>query len=105
MVKAPEVMSERELVHALDENAAALARLGTDRLRLLAALDKTGYAERVGARDTVQFIEYRYRLDHHRARRAVQLARTLPKYEAVTAQLDEGRLRPAQAEAIVLELE
>ncbi|MGZ0152284.1 DUF222 domain-containing protein [Kribbella sp. WER1] len=105
MDKAPEVMSEQELVHALDENAAARARLGTERLRLLAALDKIGYAERVGARDTVQFIEYRYRLDHHRARRDVQLARALPKYEAVTSKLDEGRLHPAQAEAIVLELE
>ncbi|WP_344201721.1 DUF222 domain-containing protein, partial [Kribbella karoonensis] len=105
MDKAPEVMSEQELVHALDENAAAHARLGTERLRLLAALDNIGYAERVGARDTVQFIEYRYRLDHHRARRDVQLARALPKYEAVSTQLDEGNLRPAQAEAIVLELE
>ncbi|WP_427890666.1 DUF222 domain-containing protein [Kribbella sp. GL6] len=105
MDKAPEIMTEQELVHALDQNAADLAQLETRRLRLLAALDQTGHAERVGARDTVQFIEYRYRLDHHRARRDVELARALPRYEAVTAQLDEGRLRPAQAEAIVLELE
>ncbi|GAA1112969.1 hypothetical protein GCM10009630_07640 [Kribbella jejuensis] len=105
MDKAPEVMSEDELVRALDQADADLAVVSTRRLRLIAALDKTGYAERVGARDTRQFIEYRYRLDHYRAQRDLQLARALPKYPAISAQLDEVKLRPAQAEAIVLELE
>ncbi|MFD7153817.1 DUF222 domain-containing protein [Kribbella sp. NPDC059898] len=110
MDKAPEVMSEDELVRALDQADADLAHIETRRLRLIAALDKTGYAERVGARDTVQYIEYRYRLDHYRARRDVQLAHALPRYSAVSAALagDECSkvvLRPAQAEAIVLELE
>ncbi|MFF0338636.1 DUF222 domain-containing protein [Kribbella sp. NPDC004875] len=108
--RPPEVMSERELVHALDQSHADLARLETYRLRLLAALDQTGHAETVGARDTVQFIEYRYRLDHFRARRDMQLARALPKYQAVSAALADDAesvvlMRPAQAEAIVLELE
>ncbi|WP_425553417.1 DUF222 domain-containing protein [Kribbella hippodromi] len=103
-------MSEDELVRALDQADADLARLQTHRLRLIAALDKTGHAEKIGARDTVQYIEYRYRLDHYRARRDVQLARALPKYTAITAALPtdpsaEVILRPAQAEAIVLELE
>jgi hypothetical protein len=121
--RAPEVMSDRELVHALDQADADLARIGTRRLRLVAALDKSGYAEQGGARDTVQYLEYRYRLDHYRARRDVQLARALPKYPAVTAALPdttdlpdpakgEGEetvpavlLRPAQAEAIITALE
>ncbi|NIK57735.1 HNH endonuclease signature motif containing protein [Kribbella shirazensis] len=125
---SPELMSDQELVRALDRADADLARVETRRLRLIAALDARGYAEQVGARDTVQFVEYRYRLDHHRARRDVQLARALPKYAAVTAALpdtlpdaepdsDFGErlagessvpavlLRPAQAEAIVTALE
>ncbi|MDX2969717.1 HNH endonuclease signature motif containing protein [Kribbella solani] len=108
--RPPELMSADELVHALDQADAELARLQTHRLKLIAALDKTGHAEQVGARDTVQFIQYRYRLDHYRARRDVQLARALPKYAAVIAALPVDAsapvvLRPAQAEAIVLELE
>jgi hypothetical protein len=127
--RAPEVMSDRELVHALDQADADLARIETRRLRLVAALDKSGYAEQAGARDTVQYLEYRYRLDHYRARRDVQLANALPKYPAITAALpditdptdpgdaadpaDPGDqatapavvLRPAQAEAIVTALE
>ncbi|HWD79861.1 MAG TPA: HNH endonuclease, partial [Kribbella sp.] len=105
MDKAPEVMTEDELVCALDQTVVDIAGLETRRLRLIAALDKTGHAERVGARDTRQFLEYRYRLDHYRARRDVQLARALPKYPVISAHLAEVKLRPAQAEAIVLELE
>jgi Domain of unknown function (DUF222) len=130
MDRPAEVMSDRELVHALDQADADLARIETRRLRLVAALDKSGYAEEVGARDTTQFLEYRYRLDHYRARRDVQLARALPKYPAVTAALPDSTapadladladdeqtapteyampevaLRPAQAEAIVTALE
>ncbi|TCC34601.1 DUF222 domain-containing protein, partial [Kribbella sindirgiensis] len=119
MDRPPELMSDAELVHALDQADADLARLETRRLRLIAAMDNSGYAERVGARDTVQYIEFRYRLDHTRAYRDVKLARALPKYAAVTAALpdpelaEDGeasevpvvRLRPAQAEAIVTALE
>ncbi|TDW18898.1 HNH endonuclease signature motif containing protein [Kribbella kalugense] len=118
MDRAPELMSDQELVHALDQADADLARIDTRRLRLVAALDSSGYAEQVGARDTVQYLEYRYRLDHYRARRDVHLARALPKYTAITAALpditdlpeDEEAapavvLRPAQAEAIVTALE
>ncbi|TDW14927.1 DUF222 domain-containing protein [Kribbella kalugense] len=118
MDRAPELMSDQELVHALDQADSDLARIETRRLRLVAALDRSGYAEQVGARDTVQYLEYRYRLDHYRARRDVHLARALPKYPAITTALpditdlpeDEEAapavvLRPAQAEAIVTALE
>ncbi len=116
MDRPPELMSDAELAHALDQADADLARIETHRLQLIAAMDKSGYAERIGARDTVQYVEYRYRLDHSRAYRDVRLARALPKYAAVTAALpdlepaDDGEipkvfLRPAQAEAIVTALE
>ncbi|TCC13270.1 DUF222 domain-containing protein, partial [Kribbella sindirgiensis] len=116
MDKPPELMSDAELVHALDQADADLARIETRRLRLIGAMDNSGYAERVGARDTVQYIEFRYRLDHSRAYRDVKLARALPKYAAVVAALPDPELaedgeipvvalRPAQAEAIVTALE
>src|SRR5213592_3002461 len=92
MDRAPEVMSDRELVDALDQADADLAGIETRRLRLVRALDRSGYAERVGARDTVQFLEYRYRLDRSRARRDVLLARVLPKYPFVTAALPDPDL-------------
>ncbi|TCC31260.1 HNH endonuclease [Kribbella sindirgiensis] len=116
MDRPPELMSDAELAHALDQADADLARIETRRLRLIAAMDNSGYAERVGARDTVQYIEFRYRLDHSRAYRDVRLARALPKYAAVVAALPDPELaedgevpvvvlRPAQAEAIVTALE
>ncbi|TDW90571.1 uncharacterized protein DUF222 [Kribbella pratensis] len=119
MDKPAELMSDAELARALDEADAELALLETRRLRLVAAMDSSGYAERVGARDMVQYLEFRYRLDHSRAFRDVRLARALRKYPAVTAalpdvadvaddrdgEIPEVVLRPAQAEAIVTALE
>ncbi|MBP2350949.1 hypothetical protein JOF29_002032 [Kribbella aluminosa] len=105
MERAAELMSEEELVRALDESEADLARRQAYHLRLIAALDNTGHAEKVGARNLTQYLQYRYRLDHYRAHRDVQLARALPKYPAISSRLDALSLRPAQAEAIVLELE
>ncbi|WP_410790360.1 DUF222 domain-containing protein [Kribbella sp. C-35] len=117
MNRPPELMSDAELAHALDQADADLARIETRRLRIVGAMDKSGYAERVGARDMVQYVEFRYRLDHSRAFRDVRLARVLPKYAAVVAALPdtdsavvdgvipEVVLRPAQAEAIVTALE
>ncbi|MFG1906560.1 DUF222 domain-containing protein [Kribbella sp. NPDC048928] len=93
--RAPEMMSDEELVRAIDQEDLALAQHETRRLRLIADLDQRGYAERVGARDTIQFIEYRYRLDHHRARRDVLLARALPKYPLISAALPN---RPTSAD-------
>ena len=117
MEKPPELMSDAELADALDRCDADQARTETRRLRLVAAMDKSGYAERVGARDMVQYLEFRYRLDRSRAYRDVKLSRALPKYAAVTAalpdpdsavedgEIPEVLLRPAQAEAIVFGLE
>src|SRR5256714_8139739 len=87
MDRPPELMSDAELADALDQADADLVRIETRRLRLIAAMDKSGYAERVGARDMVQYVEFRYRQDHSRAYRDVRLARALPKYAAVAAAL------------------
>ncbi len=93
MERPPELMSDAELAHALDQADADLARIETRRLRIVAAMDKSGYAERVGARDMVQYLEFRYRLDHSRAYRDVKLARALPKYAAVICRAARPRLR------------
>ncbi|WUJ71258.1 DUF222 domain-containing protein [Kribbella soli] len=117
-------MSGGEIMHALDRVEAEIAQRETYRLQLIAALDGIRHAEQLGARDTAQLLEFRYRLDRYRALRDVRLARALPKYPAVAAALPalepapdpaddpagdlgvaEVRMRPAQAEAIVFALE
>ncbi|MFF0338292.1 DUF222 domain-containing protein [Kribbella sp. NPDC004875] len=119
-------MSGSEMLDTIDQLDAELARLETYRLQVISGLDAVGYAREIGAQDTVQLLEYRYLLDHVRARRDVRLALALPKYPTVTEALpavdpfdsrdpdtdpaDDSRgpaprLRTAQAEAIVSALE
>ena len=102
------------MLSTLDQLDAALARMETYRLQVIAGLDGVGHAQEIGAHNTVQLLEFRYRLDPARARRDVRLALSLAKYEAVKAALPttdqpitdtEVRMRPAQAEAIVSALE
>src|SRR3954447_19050679 len=118
-------MSGSEMLSTLDQLDAELARLETYRLHLIASLDTIGHAQEIGAHDTAQLIEFRYRLDRTRARRDVRLATALAKYDAVAAALPAPDhavdpdpqpetvasdaagtfLRPAQAEVIVSALE
>jgi hypothetical protein len=110
-------MSGGEKLSALDAAHAEIARLQVRCLHLSAGLDADGYAQEVGARDTVQLLSLRYRLDPADVRRDLRLARALPKYPAVTAALGAGRagdvdsstpgptVSPAQADAIVSALE
>src|SRR3954452_15390389 len=118
-------MSGSEMLSTLDQLDAELARLETYRLHLIAGLDTIGHAKEIGAHDTAQLIEFRYRLDRPRARRDVRLATALAKYDAVAAALPAPDhavdadpqpetvasdaastfLRPAQAEVIVSALE
>jgi hypothetical protein len=127
-------MSGSELLDTLDQVDAELARLETYRLRVIARVDEVGHAREIGAYDTAQLLEFRYRLDRARARRDVKLALALPRYDAVSAALPasagdagsagsvgdpdsaggaggvggvggEVRMRPAQAEVIVAALE
>src|SRR5215468_6276767 len=80
-------MSGSEKLTTLDQVAAELARLETYRLHLIAGLDTDGHAAEIGAHDTAQLLEFRYRQDRTRARRDLRLAKALPKYPAVAAAL------------------
>jgi hypothetical protein len=99
------------MLSALDAAQAEIARLQAYRLRLLAALEANGHPTEIGARDTVQLIAMRHRLDAVDVRRDLRLASALPKYAEVNAALtadaapDAPVLHPAQAEAIVTSLE
>ena len=83
-------MSGSEMLSALDTLDAELAQWESYRLQLIAQLDATGYAQELGARDTVELLAFRYRMDRPQAHRDVKLARALPKYEAVSTALSEG---------------
>ncbi|WP_158291040.1 HNH endonuclease signature motif containing protein [Kribbella antiqua] len=82
-------MSGSELLSGIDTLDAEIARLQTDRLHLVAQVDEIGYAEELGARDTVQLLEFRYRMNGSDARRDVRVARALPRYHGVSAALAE----------------
>ncbi|MFD3405961.1 DUF222 domain-containing protein, partial [Kribbella sp. NPDC058693] len=113
-------MSSAEVLSTLDQVDAALARVETYRLQLIARIDVLEHAQELGAHSTAQLLEFRYRLDRSRALRDVRLARSLAKYDAVSAALPDPHsdptdadaheatevvLRPAQAEAIVSALD
>ncbi|MGC4939152.1 DUF222 domain-containing protein [Kribbella sp. DT2] len=97
-------MSGSEMLSALDATQADIARLQVYRLRLLAALEANGHASEIGARDTVQLIAMRHRLDSTDVRRDLRLASALPKYPEVNTALSSD-LHTGQAEAIVTALE
>ncbi|WP_199236752.1 HNH endonuclease signature motif containing protein [Kribbella antiqua] len=82
-------MSGSELLSGIDTLDAEIARLQTDRLHMVAQVDEIGYAEELGARDTVQLLQFRYRMNGYDARRDVRLARALPRYHGVSAALAE----------------
>ncbi|MEV6266393.1 DUF222 domain-containing protein [Kribbella sp. NPDC051936] len=121
-------MSGSELLSTLDTLEAELARLKSYRLSVIAAIETTGYAQELGARDTAELLRFRYRLDPPAARRTLRLAQTAPHYPAVATALDRTAssattanvrddsgsgdgagdgwlLRPAQAAAIVFGLD
>ncbi|WP_344168862.1 HNH endonuclease signature motif containing protein [Kribbella lupini] len=103
-------MTGSELLSALDAAQTEITRLQTYRLQLLAALDTNGHAAEIGARDTIQLISVRHRLDPTEVRRDLRLATALPKYSEVQAALSTTEpsspaLHVAQAESIVTTLE
>ena len=87
-------MSDSELLSALDGVHAELARLDVRRLHLCAAVEARGYAKEVGARDTVQLLSVRYRLDPTDVRRDLRLAGALHKYPAIEAAVGTGAPAP-----------
>ena len=100
-------MSGAEMLAALDQLQAERTRIDARRLQLLAAYDAIGHAKDVGARDTVQLLSVRHRLDPVEVRRDLKLATALPKYPTVSAALtnDTEPLNLGQAHAIVAALE
>jgi hypothetical protein len=127
--------SDSELLTTLDALNADISRQQTYRLQVIARLDETGHAKELGARDTVELLSLRHRVDPADVRRDLKLAQALPKYDAVRAALPDPlaptdlaadhdsttpdstdtdaepaasapvRLHPAQAQAIVTALE
>ncbi|MFC5265269.1 DUF222 domain-containing protein [Kribbella qitaiheensis] len=128
-------MSASEQLAALDALQAEISRLQTYRLQLLADYDASGHAATLGAGDTARLLAFRHRLDPGVIKRDLSLAKALQKYPAVTnalpatgvgdpadanedepgseldgepgveAEADAVVLSPAQAAAIVSELE
>ncbi|GAA1715740.1 hypothetical protein GCM10009745_75180 [Kribbella yunnanensis] len=104
--------SSSELLSRLDTLKAAKALIETDELQVLARLDEMGAAAELGARDTVELVSERYRIDRAEVRKDLAFTGALRKYPAVTAALpdpaDPARLAVVsveQAKVIVTTLE
>ena len=90
-------MSGSEMLSTLDALDADLARRQTYRLHVIAALDDIGYAKEIGAHDTARLLSFRHHIDSAEAHRDVRLARSLPKYTAVSAALPNPTRDPDPA--------
>ncbi|GAB2582867.1 HNH endonuclease signature motif containing protein [Kribbella endophytica] len=97
--RPPWSMTGSEMLSALDAVQTQLTHLQTYRLQLLSALDTNGHAAEIGARDTVQLVAVRHRLDPTEVRRDLRLATALPKYAEVQAALQATSEPPAAAPA------
>ncbi|MFG1905368.1 DUF222 domain-containing protein [Kribbella sp. NPDC048928] len=82
-------MSDPEKVSTLDTAMAELARLDALVLQLTGELERTGYAQEIGAGDTARFLSKRYRIDLPKARRTVRLATALDKHPATAAAMPD----------------
>lgn len=76
-----------EILAELDALHEAQTRLAARRLELLGRLDELGHARELGARDTVELLSLRHRLDPHTVRRDLRTARALPQHPVVARQL------------------
>ncbi|WP_344025805.1 HNH endonuclease, partial [Kribbella jejuensis] len=103
--RAVVALANHELLPALDDIDAEINRLEGIRLQIVARAEDSGYAQELGARDTVDLLAFRYRRDRADVWREVRLARALPKYGAVADGIADGAVRTAQAAGIVAELE
>jgi hypothetical protein len=82
-------MSSSEQLSALDAVVAEEARLKTLKLQLIAAIDRSGYAQELGAGDTARLLNLRYRVDAAEARGDLRIATRLAGYAATTAALPD----------------
>ncbi len=104
--------SSSELLSALDTLQAAKALLKTYELQVIGRLEEMGAAQEMGARDTVELVSERYRLDRAEVRKDLTFTAALRKYPAVAAALPDSTdptraavLRPDLAKVIVGTLE
>ncbi|MFF1823653.1 DUF222 domain-containing protein [Kribbella sp. NPDC058245] len=106
------MQSGSELLTNLDNVHAAKALLNTYELQLTGRLDETGTAQELGARDTVELVSQRYRLNPADVRKDLKISAALGKYPAVVDALPDPTdpahpavLDPALAKVIVTTLE
>ncbi|MFI5734451.1 DUF222 domain-containing protein [Kribbella sp. NPDC051587] len=104
--------SGSELLTTLDNLYAAKSLIETYILQTTGRLDEMGTAQELGARDTVELVAQRYRLDPAAVRKDLKLSGALGKYPAVTDALPDPTdpahpavLDPALAKVIVTTLE
>jgi hypothetical protein len=104
--------SGSELLTTLDNLYAAKSLIETYILQATGRLDEMGTAQELGARDTVELVSQRYRLDPSVVRKDLKFSGALSKYPAVVDALpdpaDPSRpavLDPALAKVIVTTLE
>ena len=82
-------MDGSELLTSLDRLHAEAAARETYRLQIMDRLDEIGYAKELGARDVVELLAMRHRLDPAAVRSDLKLAKNLAKYPVVTAALPD----------------
>jgi len=106
------LQSGGELLSTLDALNAAAALIKTQVLQVMGRLHEMGTAQELGARDTVELVSTRYRVDPVEVRKDLAFATALHKYPAVEAALpdpaDPSRpavLAPEGAKVIVSTLE
>ncbi|MFF1819566.1 DUF222 domain-containing protein [Kribbella sp. NPDC058245] len=106
------MQSDSELLVTLDTLETAEALIKTAKLQVIADLHDRGTAQALGARDTVELVSQRYRLNPADVRKDVTFSGALGKYSAVVDALpdptDPARpavLDPALAKVIVTTLE
>ncbi|MFI5736370.1 DUF222 domain-containing protein [Kribbella sp. NPDC051587] len=104
--------SGSELLTTLDNLYAAKSLIETYILQATGRLDEMGTAQEFGARDTVELVAQRYRLDPAVVRKDLKFSGALGKYSAVTEALPDPTdpahpavLDPALAKVIVTTLE
>ncbi len=81
--------SVSDLLSALDTLQAAKALLRTYELQVLGRLEEMGAAQEVGARDVVELVSERYRLDRAGVRKDLAFTAALRKYLVVAAALPD----------------
>ena len=80
-------MTGEQTLAKLDTLHDAMTRLAARRLELLRHLDDLGHARELGARDTVELMSLRHRLDPQTIRRDLRTAQALTRYETVASRL------------------